>query len=435
MRVLYSLGIFFYGIGIRVASLWSSKARLWLKGRENFFEKLEAAIKNNPRPNPILYWFHCASLGEFEQGRPLIEHIKAEQPNHRILLTFFSPSGYEVRKNYAGADIVAYLPLDTRSNAERFLDIVRPERIVFVKYEFWLNLLAEIRKRQHVHYLVSAVFRSDQIFFKGHGGIFREALKGYSHIFTQDKKSGELLETIGITNVTVAGDTRFDRVTEIAAGAKDIPAAAAFTKGNRMLVAGSTWKADEELLFPVLKKHFQDGWRMIIAPHETNEARIESIESALKGIGVSDTHIVRFSKAAVHLPSDVRVLIIDNIGMLSSLYKYGTVAYIGGGFGKSIHNTLEAAVYGIPVVFGPMYEKFNEALGLIECKGGFGVHTPEELQKTLDDLLTDENHRAAAGRNAGNFVKENTGATEIIHEQLRFYSADELYDKYHKSNR
>lgn len=417
MRVFYSLGILLYSIGIRLAAIGSTKARLWLSGRKNLFVNLRSAVDKSTQP---VIWFHCASLGEFEQGRPLIERIKTLHPQYRILLTFFSPSGYEVRKNYAGADIVMYMPLDTRSNAQRFLDIVKPALVVFVKYEFWLNHLEVIRERNIPHYLVSAIFRSEQIFFKGHGGIFREALKGYTHIFTQDQHSLDLLQKIDVKNVSVAGDTRFDRVAEIAAGAKDIPLAATYSVENKVVVAGSTWQADEDVLFPAMKQHFSAGWRMIIAPHEISESRLTSIETALKSIGVNDTQMIRFSKGAANIPADLQVVIIDNIGMLSSLYRYGTVAYIGGGFGKSIHNTLEAAVYGIPVVFGPAYGKFNEALGLIKCKGGFGVHTAEELQKTLNHLLTDSNERAAAGRNAGNFVKENTGATEIVLSALRF---------------
>ncbi len=416
MRLLYSIGIFFYNVGIRIAAITNNKAKLWVSGRKNLFGHLQ---KNLSKDSREVIWFHCASLGEFEQGRPLIERIRSQHPEFKILLTFFSPSGFEVRKNYAGADVVTYMPVDTASNAQRFLDIVKPKLAVFVKYEFWLNHLGEIRKRNIPHYLVSAIFRDDQIFFKGHGGIFREALKGYTHIFTQDKNSVSLLEKIGVKNVSVAGDTRFDRVAEIAAGAKDIPAAATFTVGNKMFVAGSTWKADEDLLIPILKKHLKEGWRMIIAPHEISESRIQSIEDALKEIGVADNHVVRFSKGAIHLPSDIRVLIIDNIGMLSSLYRYGSVAYIGGGFGKSIHNTLEAAVYGIPVVFGPMYDKFNEALGLIACKGGIGVHSQEELEIEIDSLLSDDNHRIVAGRNAGAFVKENTGATEKILSMIK----------------
>lgn len=415
MRLLYSIGIFLYSVGIRIAAIGNRKARLWVRGRKNLFSNLKTALSKDSRK---VIWFHCASLGEFEQGRPLIERVKVQHPEYKILLTFFSPSGYEVRKNYAGADVVTYMPVDTRANAKHFLEIVNPAVVVFVKYEFWLNHLAALRRRNIPHYLISAIFREDQVFFKGHGGIFRTALNGYTHIFTQDKNSASLLEKISVKNVTVAGDTRFDRVSEIAAATKDIPTAATFTAENKMLVAGSTWKADEDLLIPILKKHFQNGWRMIIAPHEISEHRLQSIESALKAIGVSDTNVVRFSKGAIHLPADVRVMIIDNIGMLSSLYRYGSVAYIGGGFGKSIHNTLEAAVFGIPVVFGPMYEKFNEALGLIACKGGFGVHSQQELEIAIDSLLSDENHRVVAGRNAGAFVKSNLGATDKIMVKL-----------------
>jgi 3-deoxy-D-manno-octulosonic-acid transferase len=269
MRFLYSIGIFFYNVGIRIASIGNHKAKLWVRGRKNLFGHLQNALGKDSRQ---VIWFHCASLGEFEQGRPLIERIRTQHPGFKILLTFFSPSGFEVRKNYAGADVVTYLPADTASNARRFLDIVKPKIAVFVKYEFWLNHLEEIRKRNIPHYLVSAIFREDQIFFKGHGEIFRDALKGYTHIFTQDKSSVSLLEKIGVKNVTMAGDTRFDRVAEIAAGAKDIPTAATFTVENKMLVAGSTWKADEDLLIPILKKHFLSGWRMIIAPHEISES-------------------------------------------------------------------------------------------------------------------------------------------------------------------
>lgn len=425
MRVLYSLGIFFYSIAIRVAAIGSAKARLWLSGRNNLFARLRDALSKDNKP---VIWFHCASLGEFEQGRPLIERIKALHPHYRILLTFFSPSGYEVRKNYQGADVVMYMPLDTNSNAKEFLDIVKPEIIVFVKYEFWLNHLAEIRKRTISHYLVSAIFRDDQIFFKGHGGIFREALKGYTHIFTQDKKSTELLQKIEVKNVSVAGDTRFDRVAEIAAGAKDIPIAAAFARDSKILIAGSTWKDDENYLIDAMVRHVNQGWKIIIAPHEINKSRIDDLESSLDFAGIDIQTIWRFSEISDANRDSFagQVLIIDNIGMLSSLYQYGHVAYIGGGFGKSIHNTLEAAVYGIPVVFGPAYEKFNEALGLIECKGGFGVHSPEELQETLDELLTDENHRVVAGRNAGNFVKANIGSTEKILSTIKIASLESL---------
>ncbi len=411
MKGLYSFGIFLYGASIRIASLFNSKAKLWVKGRKNFYSDLQKSLAKDSSP---VIWFHCASLGEFEQGRPLIEQIRIQYPAYKILLTFFSPSGYEVRKNYSGADFVTYMPLDTKRNAKQFLDIVKPALIVFVKYEFWLNHLEEIHRRKIPHYLISAIFRNDQIFFKSHGGIFRSALKNYSHIFTQDENSKTLVSKIGVTDVSVAGDTRFDRVTEIATSAKEISLAAAFTGNHDVLVAGSTWPSDENFLFPAMKKYFASGWKLIIAPHEISEDRIISIENSLTQLGISPDKIVRFSKTNEPIAAASQVLVIDNIGMLSSLYRYGAVAYIGGGFGKSIHNTLEAAVYGIPVVFGPMYQKFNEALGLIECKGGFGVHSASELSSTLDQLLSDGNFRSDSGKLAGEFVKSNTGATEKI---------------------
>lgn len=417
MRVLYSFGIFLYGILVRLAALTSTKAKLWIRGRKNLFENLRTAVAKDSRP---IIWFHCASLGEFEQGRPLMEHIRATHPDHSILLTFFSPSGYEVRKKYSGADIITYMPLDTKANARRFLDIVKPKMAVFVKYEFWLNHLEEISRRNIPHYLISAIFRENQIFFKGHGGIFREALKNYTHIFTQNDDSLKLIKKIGINNALVAGDTRFDRVSEIAASAKGIPVAADFSRAANVIVAGSTWKADEDYLFAAMKKHFAAGWRMIIAPHEISEDRIASIGDSLYENGIDRKNIVRFSRANAALPDSTQVLIIDNIGLLSSLYRYGSVAYIGGGFGKSIHNTLEAAVYGIPVVFGPMYQKFNEALGLIKCKGGFGAHSGNELECVLDELLTNEQHRSHAGKIACEYVKSNTGATDKILSTLKF---------------
>ncbi|HTF05370.1 MAG TPA: glycosyltransferase N-terminal domain-containing protein [Bacteroidia bacterium] len=418
MKAFYSLGIFCYGALIRFASLFIIKARLWVHGRKNLFENLREAVSKDSSP---IIWFHCASLGEFEQGRPLMERIRKDFPGYRILLSFFSPSGYEVRKKYAGADIITYLPLDTRANAKRFLDIVNPAAVVFVKYEFWLNHLEEIHRRNIPHYLIAAIFRNDQVFFKGHGEIFRTALKNYTHIFTQDENSLALIHTIGVKNSSVAGDTRFDRVAEIAATAKPIPVAETIALNGNVIVAGSTWKTDEDHLFPALKKHFTSGWKMIIAPHEISPFRIEQVETALIANGVKSSGIYRYSRLVETMGEpECQVLIIDNIGMLSSLYRYGNVAYIGGGFGKSIHNTLEAAVYGIPVVFGPMYGKFNEALGLIQCKGGFGVHTATELQSILDALLTDQAYRKESGKLAGDFVKSNVGATEKILAKLDF---------------
>lgn len=412
MKFLYALGIFSYGVAIRIASLFSTKAKLWLRGRRDLFKNLQREISKGNGP---VIWFHCASLGEFEQGRPLIEKIKAQKPDHRILLTFFSPSGYEVRKNYHGADIVTYIPLDTKSNAKRFVEITNPVAVIFVKYEFWLNHLAELSDRKIPHYLVAAIFRDDQIFFKNRGGIFRQCLHNYTHIFTQNSESKHLIESIGVKNVTVAGDTRFDRVKEIASQAKSIELAAAFIgESNKVLVAGSTWSSDEEHLFPILIPHLAAGWKMIIAPHETGTTRVNEIIRSLENMKLNRNEIARFSAATENTIHNAKVLIIDNIGMLSSLYRYGSVAYIGGGFGKSIHNTLEAAVYSVPVVFGPAFGKFNEAIQLIQNGGGYGVNSGGELKTVLNQLLVNEKLRAESGIKAGNYVNANTGATEKI---------------------
>jgi 3-deoxy-D-manno-octulosonic-acid transferase len=412
MRALYSLGIFFLGTGIRIASPFNSKARLWIRGRKNLFVNLENQFRNNTAK---VAWFHCASLGEFEQGRPLMESFRKRNPDYKILLTFFSPSGYEIRKNYAGADFVFYLPLDKKSNAKRFVEIVKPDVIYFVKYEFWLNFLSEFRKKNIPHFLVSAIFREDQIFFKSRGSIFRGALKGFSFIFAQEKNSVELLNSIGISSVEIAGDTRFDRVGEIAANAKEIPVAKLFSGNEKnVIVAGSTWPADEEKLFPAISEALKANWKLIIAPHELGEDHLKSIESGLITSGIPENNIIRFSKADEVVISNAKVLIIDNIGMLSSLYAYGRIAYIGGGFGKSIHNVLEPAVFGMPVIFGPKFEKFNEAKQLIEIGAGFGVNNESELKKIMDRILADENLLKDLSSKAYGFVQKNRGATEKI---------------------
>lgn len=333
MRALYSLNIFFYGVAIRIASIFNSKARLWISGRKNLFAELENKFSSNKSP---IAWFHCASLGEFEQGRPLMEEFKKRNPEYKILLTFFSPSGYEVRKNYSGADFVFYLPLDSKARAKRFVEIVNPSIVYFVKYEFWLNFLSEFRENKIPHFLISAIFRPDQIFFKSYGGIFRDALKGFTFLFTQEQNSVDLLKSIGINNVIAAGDTRFDRVIEIAKGAKEIELAKTFSgNSGKIIVAGSTWPQDEALFFPAISNALQQDWKLIIAPHELGETHLSEIENGLENSGIGKQFIIRFSKADEQSVVQAKVLLIDNIGMLSSLYRYGKVTYIGGGFGKS----------------------------------------------------------------------------------------------------
>lgn len=413
MRALYTLLIHGYGLAIRLAAVFNSKARLWVQGRRNWESLLQAKLTAGSGP---IIWMHCASLGEFEQGRPILEALRQQHPGYRLLLSFFSPSGYEVRKNYAGADIICYLPLDTPRNARKFCALVQPTAVVFIKYEFWLNHLQELTQRQIPHVLVAAIFRPDQAFFKSWGGLFRKALRGYSHVFVQEAQSLQLLTQVGLTTVSRAGDPRFDRVSAIAAQAAVLPIAEAFAGAERrVLVAGSAWPADEALLFPALASYLQHDWKLLIAPHELGESHLSSIEQLLVANGLNASRaVVRYSQATPESAAAARVLIIDNIGMLSALYRYGQLAYIGGGFGRSIHNTLEAAVYGIPVIFGPKHQKFNEALGLLACGGGLAVDSAAALKAALDRLLTQPQELALAGALAGAYVRENLGATDEV---------------------
>ena len=394
-----------YRAGISIVSLWNPKARLWQKGRENIIDKTQSQLTTH---HSQLTWVHCSSLGEFEQGRPVIEKIKSQYPDSKLLLTFFSPSGYEIRKDYTGADWVFYLPLDSAGNAKRFLDIVKPSLVVFIKYDYWYYYLNECRIRNIPLLMASAVFRNDQPFFKWYGSLHRKMLKCISHFFVQDKESQQLLEAINIkNNVTVSGDTRFDRVAEIAEDFKPIDTIENFCYGSTVLVAGSTWPNDEKMIrqatgdLPSLK--------IIIAPHEIHNEHVQQIQSIFK-------EAILFSRLKTnHLqPITSNYLIIDNIGMLSRLYRYATITYIGGGFDKGIHNTLEAAVYGKPVLFGPNYKKFKEAIGLIEKGGAISFNSADELVSALKKLLSHQNELTARSKSSSDFVKENKGATGKI---------------------
>lgn len=406
MFLLYNSGIALYQAGIKLAAKWNEKAGLLSKGQNSSFSILQEKII----PGQKYVWFHASSLGEFEQGRPLIEELKRRSPEHKVVLTFFSPSGYEVRKNYAGADVVLYLPMDTPGNVCRFLDIVKPEKAVFIKYEFWANYLTELKKRGIPTYLVSAIFRPQQAFFKWYGGWYRSLLSAFTHLYVQDKPSDELLKSIGVTNVTVAGDTRFDRVAEIAAQAKELPVVEAFAKGRKVLVAGSSWPFDEDILFDYFNSH--EDLFLIVAPHVTSESHIEDICRKLK------RPFARYTKTDEQNAAQADCLIIDCIGLLSSIYRYGQIAYIGGGFGVGIHNVLEAAVYGVPVIFGPNYHKFREACGLIEAGGGFSISESQQYVNLMDKLLQDNNYLVSCGKRSSDFVHGNLGATDLIMHKL-----------------
>ncbi|MGL4292421.1 MAG: 3-deoxy-D-manno-octulosonic acid transferase, partial [Bacteroidales bacterium] len=355
--MLYNTGISLYGMAIRMVAGKNPKAAKMIAGHKVVFDYL----KENRKAGDRYLWFHAASLGEFEQGRPLIEQLRISYPEYKIALTFFSPSGYEVRKNYAGADLICYLPLDMPSNVTRFLDILNPEKAFFIKYEFWANYLHELKKRAIPVYLFSAIFRPEQVFFKPYGAFFRKLLRVYDSIFVQDESSRKLLREIGIENVEVAGDTRFDRVLEIRDQAKEIPLICSFTEGaSFVLVAGSSWPKDEDLMIDHFNRHPE--MKLIIAPHEIHESHLTDIIGKLK------RPYVKFSQLNEENAKQADCLLIDCIGLLSSIYRYGNAAYIGGGFGVGIHNVLEAAVYDIPVVFGPNYSRFREACNLVGRK-------------------------------------------------------------------
>ena len=403
MTFLYKTGIFFYSIFIRFASLFNEKARLFVRGRKNWRKELSEKIINGEK----YIWFHCASLGEFEQGRPLIEEVKSRFPEYRIVLTFFSPSGYEIRKNYEQADVVLYLPLDTPHNARIFINNVRPEKVFFVKYEYWYFYMSELKRKQIPLYIISAIFRDRQYFFRKDfiGKWYRKMLFYAEHLFVQDEKSAALLESVGLQNYSVSGDTRFDRVAAIAAASKELPVVDKFKGGFPLIVAGSTWKPDEELLAAFINQ--ADGVKVIFAPHEVTPANINNLEKMLK------KPLVRWSKIENADVSEVKVLIIDSMGLLSSLYRYGDLAYIGGGFGVGIHNILEAATFGLPVIFGPAYQKFKEAVELKKAGGAFPVHNFQELETVLK-LLKDDKKRTHSAMICRKYVEKNTGSTKRI---------------------
>ena len=414
--MIYNIVIYFVLWGIAIASLFNEKVRkMWCGEREAF-----KILKQKVDPNAKYIWFHAASLGEFEQGRPLMERIRKEYPQYKILLTFYSPSGYEVRKNYEGADIICYMPVDTRLNAIRFLRLVRPVMAFFIKYEFWSNFLHILKYRNIPTYSVSSIFREDQVFFKWYGRNYAGVLKCFTRFFVQNEESKRLLEGIGITAVDVVGDTRFDRVLQIKEAAKQLPICEAFRTGVassqsadvphhdfKVFVAGSSWPPDENIFIPFFNEH--KDWRLLIAPHVIAEEHLKLILSLIKG-----KKVVRYTQTTPEEAADADVLIIDCFGLLSSMYNYGDVAYIGGGFGVGIHNTLEAAVWNMPVIFGPNNKKFQEAQGLLKSGGGFEINTYEDFSGLMSSLMNDETFLKQAGDKAGTFVAHLAGATDKV---------------------
>ena len=414
--MVYNIVIYFVLWGIAIASLFNEKVRKMWRGEREAFKILKQKVD----PNAKYIWFHAASLGEFEQGRPLMERIRKDYPQYKILLTFYSPSGYEVRKNYEGADIICYMPVDTRLNAIRFLRLVRPVMAFFIKYEFWSNFLHILKHRNIPTYSVSSIFREDQVFFKWYGRNYAGVLKCFTRFFVQNEESKRLLEGIGIKDVDVVGDTRFDRVLQIKEAAKQLPICEAFRTGVassqsadvphhdfKVFVAGSSWPPDENIFIPFFNEH--KDWRLLIAPHVIAEEHLKLILSLIKG-----KKVVRYTQTTPEEAAEADVLIIDCFGLLSSMYNYGDVAYIGGGFGVGIHNTLEAAVWNMPVIFGPNNKKFQEAQGLLKSGGGFEINTYEDFSGLMSSLMNDETFLKQAGDKAGAFVAHLAGATDKV---------------------
>lgn len=408
MNFLYNIGIHLYKTGVRLAAFSNRKARKMVEGHNETFDRLRAMF-----PDGGAIWIHASSLGEFEQGRPLIERLRRERPDKKILLTFFSPSGYEVRKDYPQVDAVVYLPFDTPRNARRFINAVRPSVAIFIKYEFWGNYLQQLRKASVPTYIISAIFRPGQIFFRCYGGMFRNMLRCFSRIYLQDENSRRLLAEIGIENTVVAGDTRFDRVTDVMAQTFDIAGGDAL---RSFIIFGSSWQADEANYIPWLNARKEV--KFIIAPHEFDRARVTALCNAIEG------NVIPLSQWEKHLedngtaPQGVRGIVVDCFGKLASLYRYASVAYIGGGYGAGIHNINEAAVYGMPVIFGPNYHKFKEAHDLIGLKGAFCVNDADATSAILDRLLADSTFRTEAGKAAARYIADNIGATDRIYADL-----------------
>lgn len=400
---IYNLGLTLYAWAIRLAACRHAKARLWIDGRKELLHRMKEVIA----PGERIVWVHVASLGEFEQGRPLVEKIRREHPEYKILITFFSPSGYEIRKNYPGADYIFYLPIDTPRNARRFLEIVQPEIAVFVKYEYWLNLLSELRRRKVRTYVVSAIFRRNSIFFRPYGGLWRQALESFEVLFVQNNESKELLAAIGFDNVIIAGDTRFDRVAEIACNARQIDIIEHFRGTSRLFVAGSTWGPDEELLLSLMNDNPEI--KFVIAPHEMDENRIARLMSETLG------GALRYTRCTANTDyTSSQLLILDTVGLLSSVYRYAAWSYIGGGFGVGIHNTLEAATFGLPIAFGPNYRKFKEARDLVTLGAAHAVENYDELAAWFTPLRDNEELRLKSCRIAKDYTTHHQGATETI---------------------
>jgi len=407
MRWLYNIGILGYYLLVKIVSIRNEKARKWIEGRKDIFKRLRETIT----PGERILWFHASSLGEFEQGRPVIESIRKLKPEYKILLTFFSPSGYELRKDYKYADYIFYLPLDTKRNASRFIDIVRPEKVFFIKYEFWYNFLAQLKEEEIPTYIFSSLFRPSQIFFKPWGKWFLKAITTYEHIFVQNQESYNILHQHGFKNVSICGDTRLDRVGEIADAAPRLDKLEIFCGGQKAIIAGSTWKEDEDLFIPYLNK-CESGQKFVIAPHEVTPQSLERI------CGVLEKPYAFYSTASDVELSNAEVLIVDGYGYLVSIYRYGLFAYVGGGFTSGIHSILEPAAFGLPVIFGPDYQKFQEAHDMLALRAASCIHDYTELEYQIDNYRSNPEKLSSASAIARGYVNKNRGASKEIVKYL-----------------
>lgn len=410
MQALYTFFIQMYGFAVSIAAHFNPKAKLWISGRKNWKNKMKQAIS----PDDKIIWVHCSSLGEFEQGRPVMEKIKKDFPYHKLALSFFSPSGYEVRKDYQGADYIFYLPLDTPKNAKQLIKILHPEVLILVKYEYWYNLLKRLQKKDIPVIVISAVIKENNLFFRPFGSWFRKIIAGIEHFFVQDNDSKNLLESIGIEKVTVSGDTRFDRVKEIREANARVEFIEKFKGNSKLIVAGSTWPDDEEILVKFINEKMPDDWKLIFAPHNIKEKEILSLSEKIN------------KKTAVYTKSDqnqienAQILILDTIGMLTKIYAYSDLSYVGGGFTKTgVHNTLEPAVFGVPIIFGPNYENYFEAIDLLENQGAVRFIDQYDFDQKMTNLIENEDERKLRGNAAENYIQGKPNSTELIIDYLK----------------
>ncbi|MFV0306077.1 MAG: 3-deoxy-D-manno-octulosonic acid transferase [Moheibacter sp.] len=410
MNLAYNIFIYLYGLGISIASHFNSKAKLWKSGRKGWKKRL----KNTIHPDDKIIWIHCSSLGEFEQGRPVMERIKKEFPSHKLAVSFFSPSGYEVRKEYKGADYIFYLPLDTPRNAKKLIKLLHPEVLILVKYEYWYNLLNRLSKKKIPVIVISAVIKENSLFFRSFGNWFRKKIATIHHFFVQDTDSKNLLNSIGIENITVSGDTRFDRVKEIQASNSKLDFIETFKGNTQLIVAGSTWPDDESILAQFINNELPNNWKVVFAPHNIKKTEIQNLKSEL------NLPTVIYTQSDKSEIQNARILIVDTVGMLTDIYRYADISYVGGGFTKTgVHNTLEPTVFGVPILFGPNYQNYFEAIDLVEYKAAVSFKDNYDFDKKISILIENENERIQRGKKAYDYIQEKPNSSELILDYLR----------------